>query len=568
MDIGTLAVRRACLFSCRTDIRSHAPAHTRAKRYRPVHLNVSKRRFAHILAVLSSREASTDPGASAQTPTAAHVAEAALAEQHASEAHTEAFAAPRSSLRWLQIRRRKPLPAVRQRQRPCLRSCANIPDWESCATGPTPRGGSSRGSVVSSGQLERAASDRRAWLAAPMPPRHVAPPLPGLVGSQWDAAVRPLDGRPGPQPASEAVVTRGATRAGPHSKHDVRAERLRARSARSIAGSGTDSGMTSSGSTGASTPAGGCRSVSTVFVPTQQASTPESWQSKAAQDWREGNERFVQQHVSPSISVSGSIHAPRLVSGAAMQHERRMVSGPHDTVSSADNDGFDGAVKAARQDVSCSSSSDGGAGSAQRHISGRAMAASNFDRSPISSDSSTATAEGISAAVHHRTVAFAGQRASRSESSFSIGVSSTDAGTQSREPRQQAVNKRHGLVSLGSTGGSFPAAVPTPASLLSAPTADRDGRRRAAHSESEATDEAPSAARHAVKLAAPCRKRHARRRAAGTVSSRQLAVGYQGAATGRTGRWATDASHRTSSSVCLHSPASSSVDRAASVPSS
>jgi len=444
---------------------------------------------------------------------------------------------------------------VRQRQRPCLRSCANIPDWESCATVSTMRSDSARGSVVSSGQLKRAASGRRAWLPAPIPPKYVAPPLAGLVGSQPDAAVRP-DRRAAPQLASEAVGSRAATYAGRHSRYHVQTEKPRACShgAGSDVSSGTDSGMTSPSSGGSIASPGRHRSVSTTFVPAHHASTSESWQSTAVRDWQDDSQRHAQHYVSRSISTDGSMHASRLDSPAPAAVERHMVSRDQHWLSSIDSDstgradtampkhGGDCFMTAARQTVSGDSSGDDCANAPRQPTGSHALAARNFGRPPSSSASSIAAAE--QRRHHHRSthqhmVASARQRALPSESSFSVGTSDTHPGAKpsTRASCQRAASEPLGLESLSSTSVSSPAAAASPMMpLLSGRMATHDRERHAAHSGSAALA-APSAGAHGKQVSGPSRRRQASQRAAGTVARRQRTVGWHNtaAASGRAG---------------------------------
>jgi len=448
---------------------------------------------------------------------------------------------------------------MRPCQPPCLRSCANIPDWESCQSASTPRDASTCGSILSSGQLERAASSRRAWPTAPVFSRHVALSLAGLVRSRSDAAVRP-DGSTGPEQASESDGSRGATCAGPHSKPHVRTEQSRACS--HSAGSGVSSGMTSPSSGVSATPADRYRSVRAAVAPAHRASTRESWPSKAVRDWQDGSECRMQHHASRSISTSGSIQAPSLDCQAAATVERHMVGRVRHTSSSIDSDiprsaetampkhgGGCCAMHVAGQTVSGSSSGDEGAGAPRQPTGSHASAASNFGRPPTSSASSIAAAEQRRhhSSTHHHVVAFARQRASPSESSFSVGTSDTRsvAKPSMQISCQQAASSQQRPASLCSMSVSSAADVPTEVPLLPAPTANHEYPRRTARSDSEATDlTAPSVFTRTVKLTAPGRKRHARRRAAGTVSQRQCAVGRREAAAAsdragprRTGVW-------------------------------
>ena len=83
-------------------------------------------------------------------------------------------------MRWLQFRRRKPLPVVPQRHRLRLHIPVSVPDWRSCETASTPRDGSTAGSVTSA-HPERVSRGWQPWPAAARPLRR--PHLPAVPGA-------------------------------------------------------------------------------------------------------------------------------------------------------------------------------------------------------------------------------------------------------------------------------------------------------------------------------------------------------------------------------------------------
>ena len=471
---------------------------------RPLHLIVSDRRFARILEVLTSQVDSIDPNASAQPLSAVHMLEAALARKHGCCVQTGAYAAPRSSLRWLQIRRRKPLPAVRQRQPPRVRACTNIPDWESCGTTPTLQDGSTIGSSVSTGQLERAPTHhQRACPSAAAPLGHARPPT-GSPAWRPDAAGKP-GWRPSPnsQQAAQPVVGRGVLPAGSHRVTCTRVP-------------GRPSARSDSASSGISSPESAAHTLPPVRW-TREAKAVPCCEPAASDDATESS--------ADSDSAAGE--------ATMLPHDRR-----------------DSAVRAANQAVSCSSSCVDGLAAVQHQACCHAMVRSKPGASPACS---TATAEQQSqpATMHRRTVALVNARASTSESSFSIGASDTSSVPKAGKRRQQAASEQQGIADLSSTSVSSAVAAPTAVPLLLAPRQIRTGRRRAARSERQATDSAPSAAEHDMQLTAARRKRHTHRRTAGTAARRQRSVGHHAgvAPRGRTGRQGTDAWYPASSPV-------------------
>ena len=210
---------------------------------RPLRLDVSQRRFALILEVLTSHETGAHPAALAQ-PTCAAPASAALTEA-GDHARGRVPATPRSSLRWLQIQRRKPLPAVRQRRAPRLHISTNMPDWDSCRTASTLQDVSPRSSVITSGHFVRAQSNQRARSTTALHFSHGRPPR-GSPASLTETALRP-DKRH-VQQAGQSVVNGRVHRAGEHS---ISCARARPPSARSNSAS---SGIGSPGSVGSTAP--------------------------------------------------------------------------------------------------------------------------------------------------------------------------------------------------------------------------------------------------------------------------------------------------------------------------
>ena len=471
---------------------------------RPLRLDVSARRFAHIVEVLKRRVESIGAGTQLQQPSAAHVEPAfAAPDGDGGGDSVRGPAAPCSSLRWLQVRRSKPMAALHQRQPPRLSVRSRRAHCDSSQSALKLSDGSRCGSAASAQDSQIGSVQRTRVIASG--PRRDDHALKGCTASVPAVTLQPAGtgrSRRGPPP----VGHRAEPHVVPRSTRHVREQPLEAFSdgARSEAVSllfqlpltvthvrHEANAASDSDSTAALNRKPGRRSA--IQAPAENDSMSDGTNSSVLPQHREelhkqelvSRQHFRNERTTEGSSSDGCAPAPRHSSSTAAGDKRSTVvrqertlsrsDSSHTTEVAAPKDGPFSTVAAVRRRVGVSSGAAGGTRATSPRLGVSAAATStlrNHTRSPIS-DSSTAEHQEGPVPAQRRTVVFAAWRASPSVSSSSVGVSYYQP-VRRQEPRQSPAVPHTGRDSLHEVTSDSSA----PSRQLSGEASDKPSAKR------------------------------------------------------------------------------------------